>query len=194
MNRIILEKNDRHFLEGHFFVIKKGKIISREILETGKVITNENCIKEGEIVGNFFDILTKEDNLMPEIEIEVEALEDNCILEEFKLPKEIFNNVTFQKILYQVLKKSMIKFFYDLYDAKGYILIILKFYLNKEGYIPKKEIRYKNFNMSKSKFYLLYTKLKEEKFICERNTKIYINLDKTDKYLKQFIEEDTIEE
>lgn len=191
MKKVVLQKYDKFFLEGNFFLVKKGKVISREVLETGKAVSNENYIKEGEIVGNFFNFLSEKEKLVPEVEIEVEALENDTILEEFNLnTREIFNDKYIQKILDQLVKKSMIKFFYQIYDTKGYILIILKLCLNKEKYISKKEINYENFNISKSNFYLIYSKLKEEKFISERNNRIYLNVNKTDRYLKQFIEKE----
>lgn len=189
MNIISLDKQQRYFLDGKFFLVKKGRIIARDILENGKIITNENYLVEGDLIGNFFILLPKSDLFIPEIEIEIEALEDNTILEEFKFFSEtIFSNIYLEKVVIQLIKKSMFKFFYQLYNTKGYILAILKIYLNNRNFILKKEIHYENFNISKSQFYLIYSKLKKENFITESNNKIFLNLDKVNAYLEELEE------
>lgn len=185
-NTVILNKFDNYSLGGKFFLIKKGKVISRDVLETGKVITNENYLKEGEIIGNFFDFLPQGNLLVPEIDIEVEALEDNTILEEFNFcSKEITKNIYLEKMIIQLIKKSMIKFFYQLYDTKGYILAILKLSADDNGVIAKKEINYENFNISRSQFYFHYSNLKKENFIKEKDKNVYLNLDKINDYLEK---------
>ena len=186
MNIISLDKQQRYFLDGKFFLVKKGRIMARDILENGKIITNENYLVEGDLIGNFFTLLPKRDLFIPEIEIEIKALEDNTILEEFKFSlEEIFCNVYLEKIVIQLIKKSIFKFFYQLYDTKGYILAILKLYLNNRNFILKNEIHYENFNISKSQFYLIYSKLKKENFITESNDKIFLNSDKINAYLEE---------
>lgn len=189
MNNITLRRNEKYFLDEHFLMIKKGKIVTRGILETGKVIANENCLEEGEIIGNFFNFLVEKSEMIPKIGIEIEALEDNCVLEQFNLPNKIFEDFYFQKLLFQLIKKSIIMFLYHLYGKKGYILATMKLYVNEEGYIPKKNIKPENFNISRSQFYLLCGKLKEEKFFYEKNNKIYMNMQKIDKYLEQFLKD-----
>lgn len=79
MNIISLDKQQRYFLDGKFFLVKKGRIIARDILENGKIITNENYLIEGDLIGNFFTLLPRRDLFIPEIEIEIEALENNTI-------------------------------------------------------------------------------------------------------------------
>lgn len=186
MNIISLDKQQRYFLDGKFFLVKKGRIIARDILENGKIITNENYLIEGDLIGNFFTLLPRRDLFIPEIEIEIEALENNTILEEFKFSsEEIFCNVYSEKVVIQLIKKSIFKFFYQLYDTKGYILAVLKLYPNNRTFISKKEIHYENFNISKSQFYLIYSKLKKENFIIESNNKIFLNLDKVNSYLEE---------
>ncbi|MGL5413958.1 hypothetical protein [Cetobacterium sp.] len=183
---IKLNSNERYYLDGRFFLIKKGKIITKDILENGKIISNENCLREGEIVGNFFDFLKCQYLSVPKIDIEVEALEDT-ILEEFRFSQlEIINNIIFEKMLSQLIKKSTIKFLYQLYDTKGYILAILKLYANEKGIIPKKEISYENFNISKSQFYAIYSKLKDSEFLSMNKDEIKLNISKIDKYLNEF--------
>lgn len=183
---ITLNKKDRYFLDGKFFIVKKGKLISRDILETGKIITNENCLKEGELIGNFFEFLPKNNLMVPEVDIEVEALEDETILEEFKFSSsDILKNIYLEKIISQLIKKSMIKFFYQLYDTKGYIMAILKLYADNNGKILKSEINYENFNISRSQFYLIYSNLKKEKFIFEKEAVVYLDLSKINDYLEK---------
>lgn len=181
-----LNKKERHFLDGKFFLIKKGKVISRDILESGKIISNENCLKAGEIVGDFFKFLPNTQILILETEVEIEALEDNSVLEEFDFcPDIIAQNDGLQKIILQLIKKNMIKFFYQLYDTKGYILAILKLYADNNGRILKSEINHENFNISRSQFYLLYSSLKKDKFISEEKKNIYLNVNKINEYLEE---------
>ena len=183
---IKLNPHEKYYLDGRFFLIKKGKVITKDILPNGKVISNENCLREGEIVGNFFNFLKCEYLSVPEIDIEVEALE-KTILEEFKFSHpEIISNVIFEKMLSQLIKKSTIKFLYQLYDKKGYMLAILKLYADSKGKIPKKEINYENFNISKSQFYVLFSKLKQERFLKEEKNDIFLNLEKIDSFLNLF--------
>lgn len=193
MGLVNLQRGDEFFLGSNFYAIKKGKIISKNILKTGRIIIDENCMKRGEIIGNFFMLLKEENSfeneIESEVEIEVEALEDNTVLEEINLPlKKIYEDKYFRKILIQLHKKLMVKFFYQFYNAEGYILRILKLYLDDDGTIKKEEISYRNFNISKTQFYRIYSKLKEDKFISEKNDRIYINMRKTDKYLEQLSE------
>lgn len=183
-SKINLDQYERHYLDGKFFIVKKGKLVSRDILDSGKIITNENYLKEGDLIGNFFEFLPDNNIILPEIDIEVEALEDGTILEEFEFSADdIFQNIYFEKILMQLIKKSMIKFFYQVYDTKGYIMAILKLYADDEKTIAKKDINYENFNISRSQFYLIYSKLKKEKFIIEKEKKIILNIEKIDEYL-----------
>lgn len=183
---IKLSPHEKFYLDDKFFLVKKGKVIAKDILANGKVISNENCLREGELIGNFFNFLNCDSISIPSIDIEVEALE-NSILEEFKFSEiDILNNIVFEKILSQLIKKSTIKFLSHLYDKKGYILAVLKLYANSKGIIPKKEIRYENFNIGRSQFYAIYSNLKEEKFLNEDKNIIYLNLDKINIFLDLF--------
>lgn len=183
MLKVDLSSNEKYYLDGRFFLITKGKVITKDILASGKIISNENCLREGELIGNFFNISSNSNLKLPEIDIEVEALEETT-LEEFKFSKkEILNNTIFEKMLSQLIKKSIIKFLYQLYDSKGYILAILKLYANSNNEIPKKEISYENFNISKSQFYLIYSKLKKEKYVTEDKNIIKLDIEKINEYL-----------
>lgn len=185
MDTILLNKNDKYYLDGKFYIIKSGKIISRDILENGKIITYENYLAAGEIIGNFFKFINIKDIYIPDIDIEIEAVEDETLLEEFELN---YNTLSYKessasKVIDHLIKKNLIKFFYQLYDKQGYILAILKLYNNENGFIYKKDINYENFNVSKSQFYLILSKLKKEKYILDMQDCIYLNLKKIDSYL-----------
>lgn len=187
MLKVDLSSNEKYYLDGRFFLITKGKVITKDILANGKIISNESCLREGELVGNFFNISSNFNVNLPEIDVEVEALEETT-LEEFKFSKkDILKNTVFEKMLSQLIKKSIIKFLYQLYDSKGYILAILKLYANSDNEIPKKEISYENFNISKSQFYLIYSKLKKENYIIEEKNLVKLNIEKINEYLNHLI-------
>ncbi|WP_448821334.1 hypothetical protein [Cetobacterium sp.] len=187
MLKVDLSSNEKYYLDGRFFLITKGKVITKDILASGKIISNENCLREGELVGNFFNISSNFNVNLPEIDVEVEALEETT-LEEFKFSKkDILKNTVFEKMLSQLIKKSIIKFLYQLYDSKGYILAILKLYANSDNEIPKKEISYENFNISKSQFYLIYSKLKKENYIIEEKNLVKLNIEKINEYLNHLV-------
>lgn len=185
-NTIILNKFDNYSLDGKLFLIKKGKVISRDILKNEKIVTNETSLQEGEIIGNFFDFSLQNNLLIPESNIEIEALENHTILEEFNFSsKEIIKNIYLEQMIIQLLKKNLIKFFNQLYDTKGYILAILKLYANNKNKISKQKINYKNFNLDRNKFYFYYSILKKENFIEEKEKNIYLNLEKINEYLEK---------
>ena len=184
MKEIILQKNECYFLDSKFFIIKSGKVVTREILETGKVVTNEIYLSSGEIIGNFFNFLKISDFDIPDLEVEVEALENNTVLEELIITEEkIKEDIYLKKLITVLLKKALLKLIYQLYDTKGYVLAILKLQKSDKSYIPKDEIHYNNFNISKSQFYLAYKNLKKDKYIIEINDKIFFNNQKVNDYL-----------
>lgn len=186
---INVKKGEFYFLDDKFFIVKSGKVLARDILANGKAITNEHYYGEGEVVGNFFKFLKDDKLTIPKVDIEIEALEDSK-LEEFNFcQNKLVENVVFEKIITQLIKKSTIKFLENLYDAKGYILSILKLYANKHDEVEKAEISYENFNMSKSQYYLKLTELKKEKYIEEKGNKFQLNLKKIDNYLEEYDDE-----
>lgn len=188
MCSIILKKSEKYFLDKKYFLVKNGKVRSWDILENGKNVINENIFKKGEIIGNFFNCLSKDIKiLVPEVGIEIEALENETELEEIDIPlKDLIKNSYLEKIINHLIRTNFIKFLYQLYDTKGYILAILKFYADGDEKLLKTELKYENFSISKSQFYLVYSKLKEEKYIKEREKSIYLNIRKIDNYLKKF--------
>lgn len=184
--KITLNKKQVYFLDHKFFLLKKGKIISRYILENGKIISNESCIKAGEFIGNFFSFLPTDLYFVPDFEIEIEALEDNTILEE--VDTDFFENLKnspVEKIIIQLIRNTYIKYFQHLYNTKGYIMSVLKLYADTRKTIVKDEINHENFNVSRSLFYATYSKLKKENFITEKDKIIYLNSNKIDTYLKE---------
>lgn len=191
---VILEKGEIFFLDGKFFLIREGRVISRAILPNGRVISHENCFREGELVGNFFGFLENQllDSrlLVPEIEIQIEVLENETVLEEISLTsRDIAQYKYLEIMIIQLIKTSLIKSLHLLYDSKRYILAVLKLHANEKGVILKNEVKYDNFNISRSQFYLLYSNLKKEEFIVEDRQFVKLNIKKVDKFLKEYIDD-----
>lgn len=183
MERIILKKKERYFLKNKFYIIIDGIVGVYEIFENGKSLPKETFFKKGEIVGNFFQTFNGKNLVLPEIEVEIVAMEENTILEEFKFEaKNSSTNFELNKIIFQLIKENIFKIFYHFYDKKGYLLAILKFNTDDRGIISKEKLHYENFLMSKSQFYNIYNSLKDEKDIIEDNDIIKLNLKKVDKY------------
>lgn len=183
MGELFLKSKDKFFIEEKFYIVKRGKVLLREVLPNGKSVTSECYLGPDDILGNFFNILGKNELLL-DVEVEIEALED-AVLEEFKIP--IFNkfnkNGIMERILLQLAKKSMTRLYYHMYNKNGYILSIFKLYANEHGEVNKDEVNYDIFNISKSQFYLILSKLKEENYLKCSGKKIILNRDKIDKYL-----------
>ena len=129
MKKTVLQPYEKFFLlREKIFILKDGKIITKSIMSNGKIISNNTCLKKGEILFNWFNFFNEENNL--EIEIEVEALEKTT-LEELTISKKLDENI-YQKMLFQLIKKNIIELQYQLYDTKGYILTKLKIYACKK--------------------------------------------------------------
>ena len=185
MKEVTLKKDEYYFLDGKFFIIQSGRVSTREILATGGSVAHELYLSTGEIIGNFFKLLKISDFDIPDIEIEVKAVEDNTVLKEFIITdRKLEENEYLKQLIMFLLKKSLLKLLYQLYDTKGYVLAVLKLYTNNKKYVKREDIYYGNFNISKSQFYLAYRKLRREKFIKEVNEKIYFDKEKVRKYLK----------
>jgi|GEM_PF-1503965 len=186
MKEIVLNKGDKKTLSTEFFSVKSGKLIARDVLENGKVIPHENYLHCGDIIGNFltfFPIFSFEIKI-PNIIVELEALEDDTVIEEIELDKDTINsNPILSNIIKQLMKKYITKFFFQLYSRKAYILLILKLYQNERGFLHKSDINCENFNTSQSQFYKLYTELKKEKFVIENCNLIFLDNSKIDNYL-----------
>lgn len=160
------------------------------MLANGKAVANEYYFSEGEVIGNFFRFLNDEKLKIPNVEIEIEALRDSKI-EEFNFSTNIiYENIMFEKIIIQLIKKSTIKFLGNIYNPKGYLLSILKLHANDDLEVEKAEISYENFNMSKSQYYLKLSELKKEKYIEEKSNIYKLNIKKIDKYLDEYLDGD----
>lgn len=188
MKTIVLNKGDKRTLISEFYSVKSGKLIARDVLENGKIIPHENYLQYGDIIGNFltfFPVFSFE-IIIPNIKVELEALEDNTVIEEIELNKDVIDsNPILSNIIKQLMKKYITKFFFQLYSRKAYILLILKLYQNERGFLLKSDINCENFNTSQSQFYKLYTELKEEKFIVENYNLIFLDNSKIDSYLSE---------
>lgn len=178
-----LEKNEKLFLGNKFFIVKKGKVIVKNLLENGDIIVNESYVQVGEIIGNLF-LLTEINYLkLPNIEIEIESLE-KVILEEINISKkEIFSNLILKKVFSQLIKQYIIKFLSHAYDAQRFILSLLRLNCDLNGIILKENINYEYFNISKSQYYLVLSNIKKQNLIKEDNKKFILDLKKIDKIL-----------
>lgn len=183
MSEIYLQKKESMFLEKKFFIIKKGKVIVKKLLENGEIIVNANCVNKNEIVGNFFLLSSNNEFLLPSIEIEIEAIKDSVLEEIHISKKDISNNLILKKIVSQLIISYTINFLSYFYDTSKFLLILLKLYADSEGNLSKKDIHYENFNISKSQFYLIFSKLKKENYLKEKNSKISLNLEKIETVL-----------
>ena len=76
MKTIVLKAQERFFLEDStLFIVKKGAVVTRNILENGRVISNDNCLRKEELVFNCFNFLEKkEEKTLPKIEVEIEEI------------------------------------------------------------------------------------------------------------------------
>lgn len=185
---IKIKKGEYYFLDDKFFLVKKGRVLTRDILISGRAIPNEHFVKEGELVGNFFKFIKNDFSLLPELSIEIEALEDSY-LEEFNFSfNEILENEILEKILLQLVKKSILRSLEHIYDTKGYMLSVMKLYANAQNEINKKELNYKNFNIGKSQYYYILSKLKEDEYITDEKKVLRLDLVKIDNYLANYDE------
>lgn len=185
MKKIKLKKDERYFLDNTFFIIKKGRVLVRSILSTGKVIVTEYHYEEGEIVGNFFKFIDNKKLNFPEVGIEIEAFMDTELEEIVFLEKYFTENILLQKVTKHLTKRLIIEFLRNIYDSKGYILSILKLYANDNMLVNKKDMNFEVFNISKSQYYLKISELKKENYIEDVGEKWKLNLREIKKYLIQ---------
>lgn len=178
-----LRKNEKFFLENRFYLIKRGSILLKKILENGKVISCENILKKDEIIGNFLTLSEANFLILPEVEIEIEALEET-IIEEVEISKiELNKNPILKRLLNQLVKQYIIKFIPYICDSMKLLLILLKINSDSNGIVDKKNIGYENLNMSRTRYYSILSIIKKEKFIKEDKKKIFLNLKKINEKL-----------
>lgn len=92
MKLISLSKGEKLIIDDKCFLVRKGKVITKDLLKNGRAIGHELFISKGEVIGNFFSAVERDETELQEIiSIEVEALEDteleeiimkNCCLNE----------------------------------------------------------------------------------------------------------------
>lgn len=178
-----LRKNEKFFLENRFYLIKRGSILLKKILENGTVISCENILKKDEIIGNFLTLSEANFLKLPEVEIEIEALEET-IIEEVEISKiELNKNPILKRLLNQLIKQYIIKFIPYICDSMKLLLILLKINSDSNGIVDKKNIGYENLNMSRTRYYSILSIIKKEKFIKEDKKKIFLNLKKINEKL-----------
>lgn len=188
MKKIVMQSYEKISLsEKKIFTLKEGKIILKSIAPNGKIINNNMCLKKGEILFNCFNLFEDEEKLEVEIEIEIEALE-KTELEEMIISNEMKENI-YQSMLFQLMKKSILEFQYQLYNTKGYILVTLKNYACERGKLNKKSINPEYFNVGKTQFYKVYKEIKKEKFVVEEKGIVCLNIPKIDEYLLELTTE-----
>lgn len=184
LGKIHLKAHKKYYLlEDKFFIVKSGKVVTKSIAANGKVISNNTCLREGELVFNCFKFLSNGEMNFPEIQMEIEALEETTLEEFVFCKKGIVNNEIYKNVFLHLVQKVAIELLYQLYDTKGYILMILKLYANSKGIFNKKEIKPENFNVGKTQFYKIYLHLKNEEYLIEEHGEVYLNLLKIDNYL-----------
>ena len=179
--KVNLKNYERYELNEKLFIVREGKANLKYSLSSMKEMTSEMLYQRGDIVANFFCFVDELD--LPEVYIEVEALTD-IVLEEIPISKkDILQNLYMRKIVLQLIKGSIVRFFYQVYDTKTYMLLLMMFYADEKNKISKKDISYENFNISRSAFYLHYSELKDQGYIRERNGIIKLNIKKINELL-----------
>lgn len=191
ISNIILKKGDYLYLENNFFVVNRGKVLIRYVLDSGKAVTDEYYINRGEIIGNFGKFFNDSKLMLPSVDIEVEALEETN-LEKIKFCYEkVKNNIVLRKTFDYLIKSAVIRILEGIYDTRGYMLLVFKFYANKSGEVNKNELKYEYFKIGKSQYYLILSALKKESYLEEKGKTIKLNLNKIDKYLEDYINDVT---
>ncbi|MGL6063488.1 MAG: hypothetical protein ACRC0S_00115 [Fusobacteriaceae bacterium] len=153
----------------------------RSVTNSGKIISNNMFVEEGEIIFDSFNSLEKKENL--DIRIKVIALEKS-VLEEITLKKNRDKEI-YKTMLTQLMKKNVEELDYHIYPSKGCILSMLKRCAGKDGTINKKNIKPDLFYLGKTQFYKLYKEIKDEEFIKGQKEKIYLDIFKIDNYLSE---------
>ena len=186
MKEVRIKAKDSMILENKFYVIKKGKILVENIFPNGKVIANEHWLRTGEFVGDLLSYYHMKKIEVPDIELEIKALEDTVLQEvDFDI-EDIKNNKFMDKLLLSLMKIHIFQLLYHFYDTKGYILTLLKLYSDSNNVISKDEFNVEHFNISKSQYYNVFSKLKDKGYVKEEKKKIFLNVDKADEYLEGF--------
>lgn len=183
MIELLLKKNQKKYVEDKFYLIKKGKILTKDIFANGKYVANENYLKKGDIIGNLLNFYNlKDENIEKNSELEIKALE-NSILEEINFSLNKIDIV--ENVMEQLTRKIRNRLVFHKYSKEGYILASMLSYGEEEGIIKKTDINYEDFNMSRSQFYLIFSKLKKENFFTLKENNYILNKDKIYQYLNE---------
>ena len=186
MKEIVIREKETFEISNKFYIVKKGKIILKNIFPNGKVVTNEHWMKSGDLIGEFLNHFTLQKIDLPYIEIEVKALEDT-VLEEIDLDlKKLKENPLMNNLLSSFVKLHVFQLLYHFYDTKGYILSVLRLYADNNDIISKEKFNVEHINISKSQFYNVFGQLRRLGFVREKGKKIYLNSEKMKQYLAEF--------
>lgn len=187
MNMTLKASNTLELKNG-FFLIKKGKVFVRSIFENGKIIGSNIIFQKGDIVGDFLKLVPIDiESFHLNIILEIIAIED-CEFEKIEIPNFPNNDEQtnlYEKIIFQLAKKHALDILYILLPKNLYIIAVLSL-MSQQGIINKKNINPENFNMSKSQFYNLYSKIKKEKIFTEKKEQICLNLKEVANKLDNF--------
>lgn len=164
---INLIEDEIMLLDSNFFIVKKGEIIVRYIFEDGKILNFEFPLRAGEVNGNFFNLFPEDSPFYNEVTLEIQATQES-VIEVFELNSNKKDFEIFNKIILQLAKQLVIKSWFQLYSKENFILLILRIYTQKYNKLLKKYVKHEIFNISRSQFYLLYSKLKKQKNIIEK--------------------------
>lgn len=186
MKKVIIKKKETFEICDKFYIIKKGKVLLKNIFPNGKIVTNEHWLKSGDLIGQFINHFTLKKIDLPVIEMEVKALEDT-VLEEIQLDiKKLKSDSSLNSVLSNFIKLHVFQLLFHFYDTKGYILTVLKLYSDKNSIVSKDDFSVEHLNISKSQFYNVYGQLRKLGYFKEEKRKIYLNLEKANEYLGQF--------
>lgn len=124
---------------------------------------------------------------LPSTDIEIEALEETNLEKVSFCYEKINTNIVLRKAFNHLVKSAVIRILEEIYDTRGYMLLVFKFYANENGEVYKDELRYEYFKIRKSQYYVILSTLKKECYLEEKGRIIKLNLNKINKYLEDYV-------
>lgn len=124
---------------------------------------------------------------LPSTDIEIEALEETNLEKVSFCYEKINTNIVLRKAFNHLVKSAVIRILEEIYDTRGYMLLVFKFYANENGEVNKDELRYEYFKIRKSQYYVILSTLKKECYLEEKGRVIKLNLNKINKYLEDYV-------
>lgn len=124
---------------------------------------------------------------LPSTDIEIEALEETNLEKVPFCYEKINTNIVLRKAFNHLVKSAVIRILEEIYDTRGYMLLVFKFYANENGEVNKDELRYEYFKIRKSQYYVILSTLKKECYLEEKGRIIKLNLNKINKYLEDYV-------